>query len=256
MAGYVKLHRDIADNDLWLLEPFTKAQAWVDLFMNANWKNGVVNIRGNIVEIERGQIGWSELTMVKRWKWSRMKVRRFLSYLEKCGNIRQHKTQLTTVITICNYEHYQSDEAARGTTDETIDETAERQQKDNRRDTIEEGKEGKEGKELDSKPLSSKPDIAEKIFGFWCEVMAKGNSKFTAKRKKAVAARIKDGYTEEDFMQAILNCSRSPFHMGENDRQTLYNDLELICRSGEKLESFRDSIGKGCQPEQKRLVTY
>lgn len=135
MAGYVKLHRQICDNPLWRREPFTKAQAWIDLFLNANWKPGVIDVRGNIVKIDRGQIGWSELTMAKRWKWSREKVRRFLSYLESESKVRQQKTHITTIITIVNYERYQADE--------TTDETTEKQQKNNRRDTIEEGKESK-----------------------------------------------------------------------------------------------------------------
>ena len=125
------LHRAINDNKLWLLEPFTKAQAWIDLFMNANWKDKTMSIRGNIIEVKRGQLGWSELTLAKRWRWSRDKVRRFLSYLEKEGNIRQQKTHLTSIITICNYELYQSDN------EKTIQQIRQQtiQQKDNRKTT-------------------------------------------------------------------------------------------------------------------------
>lgn len=123
--GWVRLHRKIEDNGLWFSEPFTKAQAWIDLFLNANHKEGIVNIRGNIIKIERGQIAWSELTMTKRWTWSKNKVRRFLKYLETEQQIEQQKDRfITTVITILNYDNYQSD---------TPDDTAERQQKDSRR---------------------------------------------------------------------------------------------------------------------------
>jgi|TARA_Y100000034_G_C6884891_1_gene406119 hypothetical protein len=80
--GWVRLHRKIEDNFLYFLEPFTKAQAWIDLFLNANHKDGYIQIRGNVIPIKRGQIGWSELTMVKRWTWSKNKVRRFLKLLE------------------------------------------------------------------------------------------------------------------------------------------------------------------------------
>jgi hypothetical protein len=83
-----------------------------------------MSARGNIITIERGQIGWSEVTMANRWRWSRDKVRRFLSYIEHEGNIRQQKTSLTTIITICNYEVYQSSDTA----DYTTDKTAEKQQ--------------------------------------------------------------------------------------------------------------------------------
>ncbi|UZJ39976.1 hypothetical protein OO185_02425 [Prosthecochloris sp. SCSIO W1102] len=129
--GWVKLYRSLSDSDLWLAEKFTKGQAWVDLFLHANHKPGFFDVRGNFVNLERGQLGWSELTMAKRWKWSRDKVRRFLSYLEGDGKIRQQKSNLTTIITINNYETYQSPT----TTDDTTNETADQQQTNNRQDT-------------------------------------------------------------------------------------------------------------------------
>lgn len=123
--GWVRLHRKIDENQLWFLEPFTKAQAWIDLFLNANHKDDILNIRGNIISVKRGQIAWSELTMAKRWKWSKNKVRRFLKLLETIQQIEQQKDRyITTIITILNYEEHQTD---------TTDDTAERQQKDSRR---------------------------------------------------------------------------------------------------------------------------
>lgn len=111
MEGWVKLHRQLFDNDLWFSEPFTRAQAWIDLFANANHCEKTINIRGNIVKIERGQIGWSELTMCKRWKWSKGKVRRFLKILETEQQIIQQKDRyITTIITILNYNKYQQTE--------------------------------------------------------------------------------------------------------------------------------------------------
>lgn len=107
MSGWISLHRSIQDNDLWLAEPFTWAQAWIDLLLNANHKPGSFWVRRVEVKLERGQLGWSEITMSERWKWSRGKVRRYLGMLETRGMIVQQKTQLTSVITICNYDTYQ-----------------------------------------------------------------------------------------------------------------------------------------------------
>lgn len=107
MSGWISLHRSIQDNDLWLAEPFTWAQAWIDLLLNANHKPGSFWVRRVEIKLERGQLGWSEITMSERWKWSRGKVRRYLGMLETRGMIVQQKTQLTSVITICNYDIYQ-----------------------------------------------------------------------------------------------------------------------------------------------------
>jgi hypothetical protein len=94
MSGWISLHRSIQDNDLWLAEPFTWAQAWIDLLLNANHKPGSFWVRRVEVKLERGQLGWSEITMSERWKWSRGKVRRYLGMLETRGMIVQQKTQL------------------------------------------------------------------------------------------------------------------------------------------------------------------
>lgn len=109
--GYVLLHRKLFTNRLWLSEKFTKAQAWIDLFSNANHENGCFWVRGIRVDIKRGQLGWSEQTMAQRWRWSRDKVRRFLSYLNDESQISietiHQKMKLKSIITILNYDLYQ-----------------------------------------------------------------------------------------------------------------------------------------------------
>ncbi|GAN34108.1 MAG: hypothetical protein DYG83_18320 [Candidatus Brocadia sp. AMX2] len=117
--GWVRLHRKIDDNPLWFSEPFTRAQAWIDLFLNANHADGKIFIRGISVEVKRGQIAWSELTMAKRWQWSRNRVRNFLKYLKTEQQIEKSECGcLTTLITILNYEKHQSD-TAEGTAEGT-----------------------------------------------------------------------------------------------------------------------------------------
>ncbi len=75
------------------------------------------------------------------------------------------------------------------------------------------------------------------IFDFWKETMSlNGNTLFTAKRKKAIADRLVEGYTAARIHHAILGCSISQYHQGKNEHNEVYNDIELICRSGEKLE--------------------
>ncbi len=121
--GYIKLYRRLQNNPLWLSEPFTRGQAWIDLIMLANHTDGYIRKRGIRIEIKRGQIGHSELSLAERWKWSRGKVRRFLSELSQktVQQIVQQKTKLTSVITIVNYDMYQSDSTTDGTTSSTTD---------------------------------------------------------------------------------------------------------------------------------------
>lgn len=86
------------------------------------------------------------------------------------------------------------------------------------------------------KNMSDKSDESREIFDFWLDVMGKtGRTAFSQDRKTPVQSRLKDGYSVEEIKQAILNCSKSEYHMTNG-----YNDLTLICRNASKLESFRD----------------
>lgn len=124
MVGWVKIHRALAKHDLWLAEPFTYGQAWVDLVLNTNHAPGSFMVKRQRVSLERGQIGWSEITMTERWQWSRGKVRRFLKRLSSDGMIEQQAGHLTSIITICNYDDYQDKPKEGGTPDSTAHGTA------------------------------------------------------------------------------------------------------------------------------------
>lgn len=107
---------------MWLCEPFTRGQAWVDLIMLANHKEGYIRVRGVRYEVKRGQVGWSEVALAKRWKWSRGKVRRFLQELEENDSqIVQQKTNVTTLLSIVNYDKFQSNDTANRTASDTAD---------------------------------------------------------------------------------------------------------------------------------------
>ena len=121
--GWIKLHRKLTDNFLWQCERFTRGQAWVDLLLLANHKKAFFYLRDHKINIERGQVGYSQLKLAERWKWSRSKVKKFLKDLEKEQQVEQQITHSTTIITIINYDEYQEKEQQ------------DIQQKDNRRAT-------------------------------------------------------------------------------------------------------------------------
>jgi uncharacterized protein YdaU (DUF1376 family) len=77
-----------------------------------------------------------------------------------------------------------------------------------------------------------------RVFQHWQTVMDKPRAQLDAKRSKAIAGRLKDGYTPEQLCRAIDGCRQDSFSMGQNDRNTPYNDIELICRDGSKVDRF------------------
>lgn len=134
--GYLKLYRKIQENDLWLCEKFSKGQAWVDLLMLANVKPSSFFKRGVEITVGRGQVGISEKGLADRWKWSRQKVRGFLAHLEHRGQIEHQKSNVTTLITIVNYDDYNEMD-----TKPSTKKTPERHQKDTSKEVKEVKKE-------------------------------------------------------------------------------------------------------------------
>jgi len=129
--NYFYVNRALLSSDRWLSESFTRGQAWVDLFGLAQHTKGFFRVRGIKVEVDRGQLGYSQVTLAKRWKWSRNKVRRYLKELELSGDIslktKHQNCDITTIITLLKYDKWQGDETPNG--------TPEGHQKDTKRNT-------------------------------------------------------------------------------------------------------------------------
>lgn len=108
MEGWIKLHRQIEENELWFSEKFTKAQAWIDLLLLARHKPGLIDIRGIEIKLQSGQLCYSQLTLAKRWKWDRKTVKKFLKNLEKREMLDIRINKVTTIISIKNWFSYQA----------------------------------------------------------------------------------------------------------------------------------------------------
>ena len=106
-AGWISLHRKIQSNPYWLSEPFTRGQAWVDLLLLANHKDNFIRVRGMKINVKRGQVGMSQVKLSERWKWSKGKLVRFLNELESEQQIEQQKNNVSSLISISNYDEYQ-----------------------------------------------------------------------------------------------------------------------------------------------------
>jgi hypothetical protein len=89
------------------------------------------------------------------------------------------------------------------------------------------------------KQLDTGTSSAEQVFEFWRSTMGKiASVKFSPERRKAVEARLKQGYTVAQLKQAVEGNRASPHHRGVNDTGTVYDDLELICRNATFVDKF------------------
>lgn len=116
--GYAKIYRTIQNHWLWhTKEPFDKRSAWIDLILLANWRTHSGMYGGKPITYKRGCVYRSILELSDRWRWDWRKVKRFLMALENDGMVHVSSTTHGTVISLTQYDYYQSDGTSEGTTD-------------------------------------------------------------------------------------------------------------------------------------------
>jgi hypothetical protein len=209
--GWIKLHRQLMDNAMYFSEPFTRCQAWIDLLLLANNKDSFFFKRGIRVDVKRGQVGYDIESLGKRWKWSRGKVERFISMLENDSQVVRQKNNITTLISICKYNIYQSSDKA----NDNPNSKADGQQ------TIKQTDTNKKEDNYKNEKNDKKEDINYTVL---CETfitllpeLPKVTIPLSEKRIKAVNAMAKE-YGKEKIIEMLRTVQRSPHLLGENDR--------------------------------------
>ena len=128
--GWISIHRKIQECFLWVdKEPFDRRSAWIDLLLSANHEDKKVMFDGKPITVNRGDKLTSILALADRWHWSRHKVSNFLNVLESEQMIVQKRDNKKTLITIVNYEVYQTITEVKGQ-QKDIRRTSEGHQKD------------------------------------------------------------------------------------------------------------------------------
>jgi uncharacterized phage protein (TIGR02220 family) len=184
--------------------------------MKASHRQHKIKVGFQEITLEPGQFIFGRRQAAENLNMTEWQIRSCLNFLKKAGNLTIKTTNRFSIITIVNWSVYQSYESENR--QQIHQQTASKPPQ-----TIME-----EGKQT---PI-------QEVFSYWQQVMNHPRSKLTDDRKKKVKARLMEGYTVEDIKKAINGCKASPHHMGQNEHQTIYDDLELICRKGSKLEFF------------------
>jgi len=118
MIGYIKLHRQIMENELYLSEPFTKSAAWIDLLLLASYKDSIKVVRGIEIHLKPGDLFWSQESLAQRWKWSRKKVGWFQRSLRKKSQISINVYNKIGIISITNWSVFQEKDTTEDTTED------------------------------------------------------------------------------------------------------------------------------------------
>lgn len=79
----------------------------------------------------------------------------------------------------------------------------------------------------------------ERVFQHWVWMLGKNPRRCAlGPQRRRVIERALDLYDEDTLLLAIEGCASDPFNSGHNDRDTEYNDLELILRNEANVERF------------------
>lgn len=127
-------------------EPFCKAAAWAWLIDHACYKATPANVNGKIIELRRGQIAASVRFLAEAWGWSTTRVFRCLRSFQDAGAITCSTETGQIVVTVCNYDKYQSPQVLRMNGSETASE----QERNDSGTNLKEGNEVKEEEIPDS----------------------------------------------------------------------------------------------------------
>tara|TARA_R110002167_G_scaffold106599_4_gene273229 strand:+ start:212 stop:913 length:702 start_codon:yes stop_codon:yes gene_type:complete len=113
--GWISIHRQIKTHWLWEEKrTFSKAEAWIDILLSANHTTTDILLGNELITVQRGSFITSEVKLMKRWKWSKGKVRAFLLLLDTQHMVYKTTDTKKTTLTVVKYEDYQDSKTAKG----------------------------------------------------------------------------------------------------------------------------------------------
>lgn len=135
---------------------------------------------------------------------------------------------------------------------------------DDTSDTEWNGKEGN-GEDVNIRKVKTSPvdvcesnhDASTQLFEYWQRAMNHPRAKLDKKRKRTVEQALKLGYSVPELQKAIDGCKNTPFHMGKNDNNQVYDDISLIFRDAEHIDRFirnADNSSEGDYDSRNKLM--
>lgn len=220
--GYICLNRGALHHEFFRRKEHSEFEAWVWMLTEASWKPRSRRIGDFFVELQRGQLAASVRHLATIWKWSVGKVQRFLGRLKYETMIDIKNDTGISVITICNYDKYQTGAPENDTPADTPNDTPmdtppiqgrvqERYTDGHNTETI---------KHLNNKTSkrAAKPPMDASLFeNFWAKYpRRKGGEKKAAARKKFYAL-IDAGTNPEVLFAGAAGYAREQRELGKVD---------------------------------------
>lgn len=245
--GWVALPRSIWDSPIATKKDYLLV--WLYIYSNVNHTENSFIWNNSTITVKRGQGIFSQLAISKKLKVNIASVSRILKYLENEKQIEKQTTTKYTLITILNYDRLS--ESVKPIVKQTKNKlkTNEKQTKTNNNDNNEYNK---DKNIINNRSVAPDRDNTAKPFEERYRRFIEGFNLLTGKSyrgdmksKRQLKSRLEEGYSPDDFTQAMKNAMQDDYLNGKNDNGRCYLTPEYITRQ-DKLEYWINN-----KPEKK-----
>lgn len=190
--GWIKLYRSIQESSVFDDgEPYTRRDAWIWILLNANVKESEFYHGFELVRVRRGQLCISVRKLATSWNRSLAWCANTLKLFTANGMLEKSRTPGGTILTVVNYDFYQSSECDPRTLGDTDREHSVEQSANAPWNNSKKDKKDKKDKE------SKKESPIVPFEQFWEAYPKKVGKESALKAFKKIAP-------DEDLMQTIL----------------------------------------------------
>jgi len=253
--GFISLHRKIKDNWIWKKPEYF--QWFIYLLFRANFKDTKVLIGSDLHDVKRGQFITSiqKLTL-KLNNCTTQKIRTFLKLLQKDKIINIETTSKLTIITICKYDSYQTQQQTSNkpatSQQQTNNKPATTENKDNNNEIKTNNVNKDKGIEIPTTPEKINYDDVKKYFNVICQNLPKVKI-LTDARKKAIKNIIKK-FGKEKLKEVFEITSKSDFLNGNNKQNWIAN-FDWIIKPANFVKILENNYKNGAKKHISGAIT-
>lgn len=103
------------------------------------------------------------------------------------------------------------------------------------------------GEEINTSQVQHDP--IDEVFNYYKIKLKHPRAKLDSRRKSRIRARLREGFSVDDLKKVIDGVLLSPYHMGDNATNTVYDGIQTIFRDAEQVEKFTALASKAAQKQ-------
>lgn len=214
---WIKLHRTLLQSQTWVeLDDASRVLAVACMLLAADTGNRIPASKAYLRRVAylNGEPDWTPLLRAQ-----------FIEIIDEAGNTLADASKTLAVDTKCSSEE--------------------------RREEERRGEQNHVELKLDSPPASNRePETNQQVlevFSHWQSTWNKPRAKLDPKRRRLIHQALKL-YDSDTLKRSIEGYRLSPHHCGQNERSTVYDDIELFLRDAKHIDAGIAFAEKGQAP--------